>query len=114
MRALASCVPCAPAPTPDRRPRHTRQLKEELGPKAMAALELPGRRALTGPPRGADAVERRRRELEAWAWRVVAHPDASRTRSVQAFLELGDAARTVARSVVGGGWQGCGLARAAG
>ena len=80
------------------------RLKEELGPKASAGLELlPPKRSLAGPLREARAVDRRRRELEAWLWRVVAHQGAARSRPVQAFLELGDAARTVEQRSGGGG-----------
>ena len=80
------------------------RLKEELGPRASAGLELlPPKRSLAGPPREPRAVDRRRRELEAWLWRVVAHQGAARSRPLQAFLELGDAARTVGPKVGGGG-----------
>ena len=84
------------------------RLKEELGPRASAGLELlPPKRSLAGPLREARAVDRRRRELEAWLWRVVAHQGAALSRPVQAFLELGDAARTVGpRTAVGGGENG--------
>lgn len=73
------------------------QLREELGPKAMEGLEPPPRRALAGVNKRPDLIERRRRELEQWLWRLVADPELARSRPLNGFLELQDAARLVQR-----------------
>ena len=56
------------------------QLREELGPKAMEGREPPPRRALAGVNKRPDLIERRRRELEQWLWRLVADPELARSR----------------------------------
>ena len=73
------------------------QLREELGPKAMEGREPPPRRALAGVNKRPDLIERRRRELEQWLWRLVADPELARSRPLNGFLELSDAARLVQR-----------------
>lgn len=73
------------------------QLREELGARAMAGREPPPRRALASVNRRPDLVERRRRDLEQWLWRLVADPELARARPLNAFLELSDAARLVQR-----------------
>ena len=73
------------------------QLREELGPKAMEGREPPPRRALAGVNKRPDLIERRRRELEQWLWRLVADPELARSRPLNGFLELQDAARLVQR-----------------
>ncbi len=80
-----------------RRNARRAQLREELGARAMAGREPPPRRALAGVNRRPDLVERRRRDLEQWLWRLVADPELARARPLNAFLELSDAARLVQR-----------------
>ncbi|KAK9834256.1 hypothetical protein WJX81_000497 [Elliptochloris bilobata] len=74
------------------------RLRKELGPKAMEGREPPPRRALAGVNRRPDLIERRRRELEQWLWRLVADPELARSRPLNGFLELSDAARLVQRA----------------
>ena len=73
------------------------QLKEELGPKAMAAREAPAKWSLLGVNRKPELIEKRRRELEAWLWKLIADPRAARSRSLNKFLELSDVARVVTK-----------------
>jgi PX domain len=40
-----------------------------------------------------EQIERRRRELEAWLWRLIGDPRTARSRVLNQFLELSDAAR---------------------
>lgn len=73
------------------------QLREELGPKAMTAREAPAKWSLLGVNRKPELIEKRRRELEAWLWKLIADPRAARSRSLNNFLELSDVARVVTR-----------------
>ena len=75
-----------------------RQLKEELGAKRMAKMDLPSRRAFMGVNKRPDLIERRRRELEGWLWKLIGDPEVARSRMLNNFLELSDAARLVQRS----------------
>ena len=73
------------------------QLREKLGPKAMVSREAPAKWSLLSVNRKPDLVEKRRRELEAWLWKLIADPGTARSRSLNNFLELSDVARLVTR-----------------
>ena len=73
------------------------QLREELGPKAMVSREAPAKWSLLGVNRKPELIEKRRRELESWLWKLIADPRAARSRSLNNFLELSDVARVVTR-----------------
>lgn len=73
------------------------QLREKLGPKAMVSREAPAKWSLLGVNRKPELIEKRRRELEAWLWKLIADPRAARSRSLNNFLELSDVARVVTR-----------------
>ena len=75
-------------------------MKEELGTKKMAKMDLPSRRAFMGVNKRPDLIERRRRELEGWLWKLIGDPEVARSRMLNNFLELSDAARLVQRSVM--------------
>ncbi len=75
------------------------QLKEELGNKKMGKLEPPSRNRLVGVNKRPDLVEKRRRELESWLWKLIADGEIARSRVLNNFLELSDAARLVQRCV---------------
>lgn len=68
-----------------------------MGKGKAAAKELAPRWAPFSVAKRPEAVEKRRRELEAWLWRLIAEPRISRSRALNQFLELSDAARMVAR-----------------
>ncbi|KAK9812986.1 hypothetical protein WJX72_006830 [[Myrmecia] bisecta] len=74
------------------------RLREELGNKAMAARDPPAKRALFGVNKKPELIERRRRELEQWLWKLIGDPDIARSRMLNNFLELSDAARLVQKS----------------
>ena len=63
----------------------------------MAAREAPAKWSLLGVNRKPELIEKRRRELEAWLWKLIADPRAARSRSLNNFLELSDVARVVTR-----------------
>ncbi len=69
------------------------QLKEELGKDAVAAPGLAPRWTPFSVSKKPEAVEKRRRELEAWLWKLIAEPRTARSRVLNQFLELTDAAR---------------------
>ena len=73
------------------------QLKEELGAKKMSAKGMPLRRALFGVSRKPEQIERRRQELEAWLWKLIADGEIARSRMLNNFLELSEAAKLVQR-----------------
>ena len=76
------------------------QLREELGPKKMAGKDAPAKRTLFNVNRKPDLIERRRRELQQWLWRLIGDPDVARSKMLNDFLELSDAARLVQRCAV--------------
>ncbi|KAK9825314.1 hypothetical protein WJX74_008521 [Apatococcus lobatus] len=78
------------------------RLKEEVGAKKMAKMDLPSRRAFMGVNKRPDLIERRRRELEGWLWKLIGDPEVARSRMLNNFLELSDAARLVQKSHTGG------------
>ena len=69
------------------------QLKEELGKDAVAGQGLAPRWSPFSVAKKPEQIERRRRELEAWLWRLIADPRVARCRVLNQFLELTDAAR---------------------
>jgi hypothetical protein len=73
------------------------QLREELGPQVMGGKEAPPKRAFTGVNKKPDQIERRRKELEQWLWRLINNPDVARSKMLNAFLELSEAARLIQR-----------------
>ena len=73
------------------------QLKEELGNRKMVKLEPPSKSRLVGVNKRPDLVEKRRRELESWLWKLIADGEIARSRVLNNFLELSDAARLVQR-----------------
>ncbi|DBA71498.1 TPA: hypothetical protein ACH3X2_011287 [Trebouxia sp. C0005] len=73
------------------------RLKEELGNKKMAKLEPPSKNRLVGVNKRPDLVEKRRRELESWLWKLIGDGEIARSRVLNNFLELSDAARLVQR-----------------
>ena len=73
------------------------QLKEELGAKKMSAEGMPLRRALFGVSRKPEQIERRRQELQAWLWKLIADGEIARSRMLNNFLELSEAAKLVQR-----------------
>eukprot|EP00891_Asterochloris_glomerata_P007143 jgi/Astpho2/7143/fgenesh1_pg.00113_%23_1_t len=73
------------------------RLKEELGAKKMSAKGMPLRRALFGVNRKPEQIERRRQELEAWLWKLIADGEVARSRMLNNFLELSEAAKLVQR-----------------
>ena len=76
------------------------QLKEELGNKKMAKLEPPSKNRLTGVNKRPDLVEKRRRELESWLWKLIGDGEIARSQVLNKFLELSDAARLVQRGLL--------------
>ncbi len=76
----------------------TEQLKEEVGAKKMMKMDLPSRRTFMGVNKRPDLIEKRRRELEAWLWKLIGDPEVARSSMLNNFLELSDAARLVQRS----------------
>ena len=73
------------------------QLREELGPRVMMARELPPKWSLLGVNRKPELIEKRRRELEVWLWKLIADPDIARSRVRNHWLELTDGARMVTK-----------------
>ena len=73
------------------------QLKEELGNRKMAKLDTPSKNRLVGVNKRPDLVEKRRRELEAWLWKLIGDGEIARSRVLNNFLELSEAARLVQR-----------------
>ena len=73
------------------------QLKEELGNKKMVKLDPPSKNRLVGVNKRPDLVEKRRRELESWLWKLIGDGEIARSRVLNNFLELSDAARLVQR-----------------
>ena len=76
------------------------QLKEELGNKKMAKLEPPPKNRLGSVNKRPDLVEKRRRELESWLWKLIGDGEIARSQVLNKFLELSDAARLVQRYTV--------------
>jgi PX domain len=75
------------------RPIKTLQLREELGKDSAAAQGLAPRWTPFSVAKKPGQIERRRRELEAWLWRLIGDPRTARSRVLNQFLELSDAAR---------------------
>ena len=73
------------------------QLKEELGNSKMAKLDPPSKNRLLGVNKRPDLVEKRRRDLESWLWKLIGDGHIARSRVLNNFLELSDAARLVQR-----------------
>lgn len=73
------------------------QLREELGLQIMAGKPAPPKRALIGVNKKPDQIERRRKELEQWLWRLVDDPHVARSKMLHTFLELSEAARLIHR-----------------
>lgn len=73
------------------------QLKEELGATKMAKLEPPSKNRLGSVNKRPDLVEKRRRELESWLWKLIGDGEIARSQVLNKFLELSDAARLVQR-----------------
>lgn len=69
------------------------QLKEELGKDTVAAQGLAPRWTPFSVAKKPEQIERRRRELEAWLWKLIGDPRTARSRVLNQFLELSDAAR---------------------
>lgn len=63
----------------------------------MAGKPAPPKRALIGVNRKPDQIERRRKELEQWLWRLVDDPHVARSKMLHSFLELSEAARLIHR-----------------
>ena len=75
------------------------QLKEELGNSKMTKLDPPSKNRLVGVNKRPDLVEKRRRDLESWLWKLIGDGEIARSRVLNNFLELSDAARLVQRWV---------------
>lgn len=73
------------------------QLKEEFGSYKPIVRDAPPKWALFGVNKRPELIERRRRELEMWLWKLVADPEVARSRMLNNFLELSDAARMVTK-----------------
>ncbi|KAL3140845.1 hypothetical protein ABBQ32_005383 [Trebouxia sp. C0010 RCD-2024] len=73
------------------------KLKEELGNSKMAKLDPPSKNRLVGVNKRPDLVEKRRRDLESWLWKLIGDGEIARSRVLNNFLELSDAARLVQR-----------------
>ncbi|KAL3148118.1 hypothetical protein ABBQ38_014399 [Trebouxia sp. C0009 RCD-2024] len=76
-------------------------LKEELGNSKMAKLDPPSKNRLVGVNKRPDLVEKRRRDLESWLWKLIGDGEIARSRVLNNFLELSDAARLVQRQHAG-------------
>jgi PX domain len=75
------------------------QLREEFGARHLGAREPPPKWSLLGVNKRPELIERRRRELEVWLWKLIADPEVARSRPLNTFLELSEAARTVPQCV---------------
>ena len=64
----------------------------------MLGREVPGRRTLFNVNKRPELIERRKRELQQWMWKLVADPAIAGSKALNEFLELADAARIVTRS----------------
>lgn len=64
----------------------------------MAGRDPPGKRSLFSVNKRPELIEKRKRELQQWLWRLISDPDLARSTALNDFLELGDAARIVQRS----------------
>ena len=73
------------------------QLVQELGQKAMLGKEAPAKRLLFNVNKRPELIERRRKELQQWLWRLISDPDVAKAKNLNDFLELSDAARLVQR-----------------
>ncbi len=71
---------------------------EEFDDHKLLALAPPPKLSLFAVNKRPALIERRRRELEAWLWNLVGHPQVARSSLLDRFLELSDTARTVTRS----------------
>jgi hypothetical protein len=63
----------------------------------MAGREVPGKRSLFSVNKRPELIERRKRELQQWMWKLVNDPKIAKSKSLNEFLELADAARIVTR-----------------
>ncbi|KAL3140844.1 hypothetical protein ABBQ32_005383 [Trebouxia sp. C0010 RCD-2024] len=63
----------------------------------MAKLDPPSKNRLVGVNKRPDLVEKRRRDLESWLWKLIGDGEIARSRVLNNFLELSDAARLVQR-----------------
>ena len=63
----------------------------------MAGKDPPSKRSLFSVNKRPELVERRKKELQQWLWRLVGDADLAKSNSLNSFLELGDAARIVQR-----------------
>lgn len=66
----------------------------------MAKLEPPPKNRLGSVNKRPDLVEKRRRELESWLWKLIGDGEIARSQVLNKFLELSDAARLVQRYTV--------------
>ena len=74
---------------------------QEFGAKKMAGKDPPSKRSLFSVNKRPELVERRKKELQLWLWRLVGDAELAKSAALNSFLELGDAARVVQRSVSG-------------
>ena len=63
----------------------------------MLGKEAPAKRMLFNVNKRPELIERRRRELQQWLWRLISDPDVAKAKNLNDFLELSDAARLVQR-----------------
>lgn len=73
------------------------QLVAELGQKKLVGLDPPAKRSLFNVNKRPELIERRRRELQLWLWRLVNDPTIAKATALSDFLELSDAARLIQR-----------------
>ncbi|GAB4813643.1 hypothetical protein N2152v2_000689 [Parachlorella kessleri] len=64
------------------------RLREELGPRMLAGLEPPPKRAFAGVNKKPELIEQRRWELEQWLWRLTEVPQIANSAMMFHFCEL--------------------------
>jgi len=64
----------------------------------MVGRDVPGRRSLFSVNKRPELIERRKKELQQWMWKLVSDPGIAKSKALNEFLELADAARIVTRS----------------
>lgn len=69
----------------------------EFGIKKMAGKDPPGKRSFFSVNKRPELIEKRKKELQLWLWRLVGDASLAKSEALNTFLELGDAARIVQR-----------------
>ena len=65
----------------------------------MQGKDVPTKRSIFKINKRPELVEKRRKELQQWLWKLVNDPVIAQSQALNGFLELSEAAKLVSRHV---------------